>query len=222
MGIQISAPGSTLGDDIGASELATAAITGQTAETSADNADLLLIYDNSAGALRKMTRANFTSGVGNTYTALTAGDLTVTNDGSNGKPFVATWSVANVTGLGAVADGTLVAATLPAKTYVRNAYLIIRTPDDTGESGLSTLTASLGRTGAAYEDIIAAASVTDVGANTIYGNVSGERGANLTGYDFSSFTATTSVVLRFVATGGTLNAVATNSGTVVIDYMVIP
>jgi hypothetical protein len=46
-----------------ATTVAVAAITGQTAETSADNADLLLIYDNSAAALRKMTRANLLSGL---------------------------------------------------------------------------------------------------------------------------------------------------------------
>jgi hypothetical protein len=34
-------------------------ITGQTAETSIDGADLVLIYDDSATALRKMTRTNF-------------------------------------------------------------------------------------------------------------------------------------------------------------------
>lgn len=46
-----------------AAKVAADAITGQTAETSADNADVLLIYDNSATALRKMTRANFLSGI---------------------------------------------------------------------------------------------------------------------------------------------------------------
>ncbi len=39
-------------------------ITEATAETSADDADLIAIYDNSASAVRKMTRANFLSGVG--------------------------------------------------------------------------------------------------------------------------------------------------------------
>jgi hypothetical protein len=38
-------------------------ITGQTAETSIDDADLVLIYDDSASALRKMTKANFVSGL---------------------------------------------------------------------------------------------------------------------------------------------------------------
>ena len=49
---------------ISASKLATTSITGQTAETSANDSDILLIYDDSATALRKMTRANFLSGVG--------------------------------------------------------------------------------------------------------------------------------------------------------------
>ena len=39
-------------------------ITGQTAETSAADADTVLIHDDSASALRKMTRSNFLSGVG--------------------------------------------------------------------------------------------------------------------------------------------------------------
>lgn len=38
-------------------------INGTTAETSADNADKVLIYDNSAGALKSMTRANFLTGI---------------------------------------------------------------------------------------------------------------------------------------------------------------
>ena len=43
-------------------------ITGQTAETSAADADTVLIHDDSASALRKMTRSNFLSGVGQTNT----------------------------------------------------------------------------------------------------------------------------------------------------------
>ena len=39
-------------------------ITGATAETSIDGADNILIYDDSATALRKMTRTNFVSGLG--------------------------------------------------------------------------------------------------------------------------------------------------------------
>jgi hypothetical protein len=46
------------------SDVASSIITGQTAETSIADADTLLIYDNSATALRKMTKANFVSGLG--------------------------------------------------------------------------------------------------------------------------------------------------------------
>jgi len=53
---------------VGSSQVASTIITGQTAETSIATDDTVLIHDTSAGALRKMTRANFVSGVG--------GDLT--------------------------------------------------------------------------------------------------------------------------------------------------
>jgi len=43
-------------------------ITGATAETSIAGGDSVLIYDDSASALRKMTRTNFVSGVGGTNT----------------------------------------------------------------------------------------------------------------------------------------------------------
>ena len=42
-----------------ATDLAASSITSQTAETSVQDADVVLVYDNSAGALRKMTRGNF-------------------------------------------------------------------------------------------------------------------------------------------------------------------
>ena len=51
-----------------AAKLATTSITGQTAETSAADADTILIHDDSASALRKMTRSNFLSGVGGANT----------------------------------------------------------------------------------------------------------------------------------------------------------
>jgi len=46
------------------SQVAPTIITGQTAETSIATDDTILIHDTSASALRKMTRANFVSGVG--------------------------------------------------------------------------------------------------------------------------------------------------------------
>ena len=54
---------------VGNSQVASTIITGQTAETSIATDDLILLSDTSAsGALKKMTRANFVSGVGGTNT----------------------------------------------------------------------------------------------------------------------------------------------------------
>jgi hypothetical protein len=49
-------------------KVASTVITGQTAETSIATDDTILIHDTSASALRKMTRANFVSGIGGTNT----------------------------------------------------------------------------------------------------------------------------------------------------------
>jgi len=49
---------------IEATDVTSTIITGQTAETSIADDDLILISDTSASALRKMTKANFISGVG--------------------------------------------------------------------------------------------------------------------------------------------------------------
>ena len=58
--------------------LGTGAITGQTAETSVADDDLILIYDTSAAALRKMTKANFAPAVSLSYTT-----RNYTGDGSD-------------------------------------------------------------------------------------------------------------------------------------------
>ena len=51
---------------VGSSQVASTIITGQTAETSIADADTILIHDDSTTALRKMTKANFVAGVGET------------------------------------------------------------------------------------------------------------------------------------------------------------
>jgi hypothetical protein len=55
---------------VGNSQTAPTIITGQTAETSIATDDTILIHDTSASALRKMTRANFVSGIGGTNTPM--------------------------------------------------------------------------------------------------------------------------------------------------------
>ena len=58
--------------------LGTGTITGQTVETSVANDDLVLIYDTSAAALRKMTKANFAPSVSLSYSV----NANLTGDGS--------------------------------------------------------------------------------------------------------------------------------------------
>ena len=58
--------------------LSSGTITGQTVETAVADDDLVLIYDTSAAALRKMTKANFAPSVSLTY----AVNANLTGDGS--------------------------------------------------------------------------------------------------------------------------------------------
>lgn len=90
--------GLTGGGDITASRNLSVDINGTTAESSADNADKILIYDNSASVLKSMTRANFLSGI----PAGSAGDINETSfSGADGQA-----APANVTGL-AFANATV-------------------------------------------------------------------------------------------------------------------
>lgn len=154
-------------------------------------------------------------GGGASFTPLTAGDLTVVNDGSDGAPFVATYDNAAVNALGGIAVGTLKVATLPAKTIVHNVF--VRTAV---ELDLIALTVSVGRTSATFVDYVVASNHKTV---AIYGNASAERGTNNTGYDVPSWTATTDVYVRFDAGGETLDlASIAATSYVVIEYSVIP
>jgi len=68
---------------VGNSQTAPTIITGQTAETSIATDDTVLIHDTSAGALRKMTRANFVSGVGGDNTPAFQASFSGANSLSN-------------------------------------------------------------------------------------------------------------------------------------------
>ena len=61
-----------------AGNISSGAITGQTAEATVADDDIILVFDTSATALRKMTKANFAPAVSLTYTAGTA-----TGDGTD-------------------------------------------------------------------------------------------------------------------------------------------
>lgn len=149
--------------------------------------------------------------------ALTAAAATVASNGVRAVTVSTfTWDSNRVATLGAGTSGNLKVATLPAKTVVANAYIVITSP----ETGAVTLTVALGRDAANYSDYIAA-SDAKAAANTIYGNAVGERGANLTGYDLPSWTATTDVYARFVSGDVPMDSLE-SAGIVVIEHYTIP
>lgn len=101
--------GLTGGGNLTATRNLSVDINGTTAETVADNADKILIYDNSATALKSMTRANFLSGV----PVGSAGDINETSfSAANNQA-----SPANVTGL-AFANATVRSFSALVSVYI--------------------------------------------------------------------------------------------------------
>lgn len=88
------------GGDLSANRTLDLDITDMTAETTVNDADLVAVWDDSASAMRKMTRANFLSGVG-------------TLDGSGSTGQVAVWADSDtLTGVAQGSGGALDADTL--------------------------------------------------------------------------------------------------------------
>lgn len=150
---------------------------------------------------------------------LTAGTMTTTTNGTSSRRIWTRydWTNAMVVALGGVVAGDIVVCTLPAKTIVHNAYVVIDTPD----TSANALTIALGRTAAAYIDYIVA-SDAKAAANTVYGDASGERGTNLTGYDLPSVTGTTAINAHFIKTTTFLSSVLTFTGHVWIETTTLP
>lgn len=148
---------------------------------------------------------------------LTSGTLTVTSSAfSRQATHRFDWTNAMIAALTGTADDITV-CTLPAKTVVKNAYVVI-----TGSAaGPATVTVALGRTSAAYIDYIVA-SDAKAAANTVYGDASGERGTNLTGYDLPSFTGTTAVKVHFISTVANLSTITGSTGTVYLETVTLP
>lgn len=127
-----------------------------------------------------------------------------------------TWTNAMVAALSGGADDITV-ATLPAKTVVYNAYVVILTPD----TSANALTVACGRTSTTYIDYIVA-SDAKAAANTVYGDASGERGTNLVGYDLPSYTTTTAVKCHFIKTSTNLSTVTGSTGRVILETALLP
>ena len=154
-------------------------------------------------------------------TAITAVGTAAANGYIRTGIYKRAWTNAEVVALdtGGLLTVNLKVATLPAKTIVRNAYVVIGTQ----AAGVTTLMVSLGRVATAYIDYIVASNA-EVAANTVYGDDTVERGGGLTGYDMPSYTSTADVYLQFVATDAAKHIadVTTCSGTLYILTETLP
>lgn len=126
------------------------------------------------------------------------------------------WTNAQVIALPTTA-GDITMVTLPAKTVVKNAYVVI-----TGAAvGPATVTVACGRVATGYIDYIVV-SDAKAAANTVYGDASGERGTNLVGYDLPSYTGTTVVNCHFISTVANLSTVTGSTGKLVLETSLVP
>jgi hypothetical protein len=80
--ITATGPNAIADGSIVSADLASTVITGATSESTIAGGDQILIYDDSAGALRKMTRTNFVSGLDNTpaFAAYMSADQSVSDN----------------------------------------------------------------------------------------------------------------------------------------------
>jgi hypothetical protein len=149
--------------------------------------------------------------------AVTAGTMTGTHEAVSSRVKTCrSWTNAQVAALAGTA-GDIAWGTLPAKSEVIDAKIFI-----TGAAaGPTTVTVSLGRTSASYIDYIVA-SDAKAAANTVYGDTSGERGTNLTGYDLPSYTGTTLINAHFISTGANLSTTTGSTGLVCITHDRVP
>lgn len=160
---------------------------------------------------------------------LTASTMTASKEGEiRSVTHSYSWTNAMVTALGASLTGDINVATLPAKTRVDSALVVI----DTAAGGVTTLTVSCGDAigGTPFTNYIVA-SDAKAAANTVYGDlISGaETGASL--FDATtkwrnnyvpSYTSTTLVTCHFISTGTNLNTVTTSTGHVILTTTLLP
>lgn len=152
---------------------------------------------------------------------LTAASLTANETGKLRSTFSKySWTNAQIAALGAVLTGNIKVCTLPAKTIIVRALLVI-----TGQaSGTTSLTASFGIGSAPYNSYMAASDLK-VAANTVYGTASAELGAALTnfpGIELPSLTAATDIYITFTSTVENLSAVLGSTGYIILETIKLP
>tara|TARA_R110000803_G_scaffold133990_1_gene201103 strand:- start:14 stop:655 length:642 start_codon:yes stop_codon:yes gene_type:complete len=95
-----------------AGDVSSGVITGQTAETSVADGDLILVYDTSAGALRKMTKANFSPALSYTAGSATGDGSTAAFTINSGRAVADVFVVVNGVTLVPTTDYTISGTTL--------------------------------------------------------------------------------------------------------------
>jgi len=183
-------------------------ITGQTAETSIADDDLILLYDTSATALRKMTKANFVSGLSSGVNAFktisVSGEDDVVADSSTDNLTLA--AGANITlSTNASSDTVTIAATGGAA----NAFSTLAVSGQSNvvaDAATDTLTLVAG-SGMTIATDASADSITF----TSSGGTSGGGSLPFTEFDGSN-TASDPIVLSSASTGGSLPLTLAGTG----------
>lgn len=128
------------------------------------------------------------------------------------------WTNAMVAALSGTTNN-LTVCTLPAKTIVKKAVVII-----TGQAAtLTAVTVSLGRVSAGFIDYIVASNAK-AAASTIYGDAIGEVGTGLSAIlgDIPSLSGTTDVKLQFVSAIEDLSTITASAGDVILETVLYP
>ena len=149
----------------GVTALQSQAITGQPAEISIDNADLVLIYDDTAGALRKMTRANFVAGVSGSPGGANT-NIQYNNSGAFGGDADFTTDGAGTVEIGAAAGGSLTMNDTNNASLVLSTTGSIDAPDAT-----ITVLGTVGAGGAATINLGGANATLEVANLTVDGTL---------------------------------------------------
>jgi hypothetical protein len=117
-------------------DVASSIITGQTAETSIAGGDSILIYDDSATALRKMTRTNFVSGIGGANTPIVLVSKSTTQSVSYNTTTVISFNTENIDTDNAFTSNTFTVPSGKGGKYF--AFLQVTSDDDT-DNGLERI-----------------------------------------------------------------------------------
>ena len=118
-------------------------ITGQSAETSVAGGDLVLVYDDSASALRKMTRTNFVAGIGGTNTPLVQANLTGGDQSISATTFTKLAFNTETIDTGSIYNtGTYTATIATTGKYFVSAYASFRALTGASEFGALQITNS--------------------------------------------------------------------------------